>query len=168
MSDAIPEIQRILYATDLSEEAGHAFGYAVLLAYRLNAKIIVLHVIEEPSAFAWSLVEDAVGKEKLNAFRKDKARHAADVIQERLRRFCEDAQERYLDCPFVVEQIMVKTGHPVDQILHAADEAGVGMIVMGSRGHGVLADVTMGSTSRRVLQRSKKPVLIVRLPESGE
>ncbi|MBW2040888.1 MAG: hypothetical protein JRI76_02535, partial [Deltaproteobacteria bacterium] len=35
------------------------------------------------------------------------------------------------------------------------------------RRHGVLADVTMGSTSRRVLRRSKKPVLIVRLPESG-
>jgi nucleotide-binding universal stress UspA family protein len=37
--------------------------------------------------------------------------------------------------------------------------------VMGTHGHGTLADVMMGSTARRVLRRSRKPVLVVRLPE---
>jgi nucleotide-binding universal stress UspA family protein len=36
---------------------------------------------------------------------------------------------------------------------------------MGTHGHGTLADAMMGSTARRVLRRSKKPVLVVRLPE---
>jgi nucleotide-binding universal stress UspA family protein len=39
------------------------------------------------------------------------------------------------------------------------------LVIMGSRGKGGLADVTMGSTSRRVLRRCKKPVLIVCPPE---
>ncbi len=43
----LPDIKRILYATDLSENARHAFGYAASLANRYGAKIIVLHVIED-------------------------------------------------------------------------------------------------------------------------
>jgi nucleotide-binding universal stress UspA family protein len=36
---------------------------------------------------------------------------------------------------------------------------------MGAHGHGVLADAVMGSVSRRVVRRCKKPVLVIRLPE---
>ena len=52
----IPEIKNILYATDLSENARYAFGYAVSLANRCDAKITVLHVVEELSSFARSMV----------------------------------------------------------------------------------------------------------------
>jgi len=166
MNDSIPDIRKVLYATDLSENARHAFGYAVTLAYRLNAKIIVLHVIEELSEFAWSLVEDAVGKDRIAGLKKGKASQAAAMIQGRLEDFCRDTQDRFPDCPFVSEGVFVRTGHPVDQILGFADETDADMIIMGSRGQSLLADVTMGSTSRRVLRRSKKPVLIVRLPKS--
>ena len=41
-------------------------------------------------------------------------------------------------------------------------------VVMGAHGHGVLEDAMIGSTSRRVLRRCKKPVLVVRLPEDEE
>ncbi|PIP36565.1 MAG: universal stress protein [Desulfobacterales bacterium CG07_land_8_20_14_0_80_52_14] len=166
MNDSIPDIRKILYATDLSENARHAFGYAVALAYRLNARIIVLHVIEQLSEFTWSLVEDVVGKDRMAELKKGKAFQAAAMIQGRLEGFCRDTQDRFPDCPFILEGIFVTTGHPVDQILGFADETDADMIIMGSRGQSLLADVTMGSTSRRVLRRSKKPVLIVRLPES--
>jgi hypothetical protein len=46
--------------------------------------------------------------------------------------------------------------------------SGRNLIVMGSHGQGMLEQVVIGSTSRRVLRRCKKPVLIVRLPENGE
>jgi nucleotide-binding universal stress UspA family protein len=39
---------------------------------------------------------------------------------------------------------------------------------MGSHGQGMLEQVVIGSTSRRVLRRCKKPVLVVRLPENGQ
>lgn len=57
------------------------------------------------------------------------------------------------------------TVHPVDQIVRYAEEKDLDLIVTGSRGKRGLADVTMGSTSRRVLRRCPKPVLDVRLPE---
>jgi nucleotide-binding universal stress UspA family protein len=58
----IPEIKKILYATDLSENARHAFGYAVSLANRYDAGITVLHVVEELSSFARSMVEEILGE----------------------------------------------------------------------------------------------------------
>jgi len=161
----IPRIKKILYATDLSENASYAFGYAVCLANRHDAKITVLHVVEELSFFAQSMIEDIVGAQQLKTMRKEKEEKVIASIKDRLDDFCEGAKRESPNCPFVVEKTMVKTGHPVDQIVRRAEEMEADIIVMGSRGHGMLADVTMGSTSRRVLRRCKKPVLIVRLPE---
>jgi len=54
----IPEIKRILYATDLSENAKHAFTYAATIANKFDAKITVLHVVETiPSNTEWQIVE---------------------------------------------------------------------------------------------------------------
>jgi nucleotide-binding universal stress UspA family protein len=65
----------------------------------------------------------------------------------------------------MVDKTIVVSGHPVDQIVRYTTELEVDLVIMGSRGKGGLADVTMGSTSRRVLRRCKKPVLIVCPPE---
>ena len=46
-----------------------------------------------------------------------------------------------------------------------ADEMDADLIVMGSRGKGGLADVTLGSTSRRVLKRGIRPAMVIRLPK---
>ena len=48
----IPEIQKILYVTDLSENARYAFGYALSMANHYDAKITVIHIVEELSPFA--------------------------------------------------------------------------------------------------------------------
>ena len=44
----IPEIKKILYATDLSKNSAYAFLYAVDMAKRHNARIVILHSIEPP------------------------------------------------------------------------------------------------------------------------
>ncbi|NIW10607.1 MAG: universal stress protein, partial [Gammaproteobacteria bacterium] len=43
------EVKKILYATDLSENARFAFAYAVSLADLYGAKIALLHVLPEVS-----------------------------------------------------------------------------------------------------------------------
>ena len=42
----IPQIKTILFATDLSKNSAYAFYYAVHMAKRDEAKIVILHAVE--------------------------------------------------------------------------------------------------------------------------
>ena len=160
----IPEIKKILYATDLSENARYAFGYAVSLSSRYDAGITVLHVVEELSSFAQSLVEEILGEKRWADRIKEKEAEVIADLKTRLDEFCKEVRNEQPSCPFVIDQTVVLTGHPVDQIARFAKEMDADVIVMGSRGKGGLADVTLGSTSRRVLKRVITPVMVIRLP----
>ena len=164
----IPEIKKIFYATDLSENARHSFGYAASLANSYGAGITMLHVLEDVSAYQDSLVINVIGEQKWDELRKNKEQVVLDTIRERLEKFCEDVSRELPACPFITDDIIVKIGNPVEEILQEVDASGSDIVVMGTRGHGIIADAMMGSTSRRVLRRCKKPVLVVRLPEGEE
>ncbi len=164
----IPEIKKIFYATDLSENARHSFGYAASLANRYGAGITMLHVLEDVSAYQDSLVINVIGEQKWDELKKNKEQVVLDTIRERLEKFCEDVSRELPACPFITDDIIVKIGNPVEEILQEVEASGCDMVVMGTRGHGIMADAMMGSTSRRVLRRCKKPVLVVRLPEREE
>ena len=65
----------------------------------------------------------------------------------------------------ITDRVLVMRGNPVDQIVEQAEERNCDLIVMGSHGHGNLTEAMLGSTARRVLRKSRIPVLVVRLPE---
>jgi nucleotide-binding universal stress UspA family protein len=161
----IPDIKRILYATDLSENARYAFGYAISIANRHDATITVLHVVEELSSFAQSMVADIMGEKRLADIKTEKEKEVISGLKIRLEEFCDNVRHEQPRCPFVVENSIVVTGHPVDQIVRYTAVLDVDLVIMGSQGKGGLADVTMGSISRRVMRRCTKPVLVVRMPE---
>ena len=163
----IPEIRHILYATDLSENAQYAFGYAASLAIRYNAQITILHVLEEISPTTMLLIGDIVGEKRWSSLRSEKEREVIASIQKRLEDFAATFNRETPQHPVTVNRIIVETGHPVGGIITTADNIGADLIVMGSHGQGMLEQVMIGSTSRRVLRRCKKPVLVVRLPENG-
>jgi len=163
----LPDIKKILYATDLSENARYAFGYAVSLASRYGARITILHVFEELSPTALLMVGDIIGEKRWSSLKKEKENSAMEAIKARLGEFCEAYESEAPGCPFTVEQTLVETGHPVDKIIEHAASGGYDVIVMGSRGQGMLAEVMLGSTSRRVLRLCRKPVLVVRLPDAA-
>jgi nucleotide-binding universal stress UspA family protein len=53
-------------------------------------------------------------------------------------------------------------GDPADEILAYADEAGVDLIVTGSRGLGGLKSLFLGSVSRRLVENATVPCLVVK------
>jgi nucleotide-binding universal stress UspA family protein len=164
----VPDIQRILYATDLSENARYAFGYALSLAQRYEARITVLHILEELSPTALLLIGDIIGEKRWSSLEQEKVDTLVSAMKTRLQTFCQDYIRDVPHCSLTVDDIVVKTGQPVDKIIETAEKKECDVIVMGSRGQGMLAEVMIGSTSRRVLRRCKKPVLVVRLPEVKE
>ena len=56
----------------------------------------------------------------------------------------------------------VKSGNIARSILDVADEQGSDMIVMGSRGLGLLKGVLIGSVSQKVVEEAKIPVMVVK------
>jgi nucleotide-binding universal stress UspA family protein len=56
----------------------------------------------------------------------------------------------------------VRVGLPAPEIVGLADELGVGLVVLGSRGLGALKRAVMGSVSDSVVRHAHGPVLVVR------
>ena len=69
------------------------------------------------------------------------------------------------ESPIDIHQEKRKSYSASEEILSYAREIDADLIVMGTHGHGTIADAMMGSTARRVLRKSKTPVLCVRLSE---
>ena len=168
------DIKKILYTTDLSESAFHAFAYAVSLANQYDAGITILNVlIEDPdieskigpyiSDEQWETIKKRHYQEAREALIGKKRDNVA--IREVLENFSEQVKVEADSRAFVTDEIIVERGNPVDKILEIANSRNCDLIVMGSHGHGVIEDALIGSTARRVVRRSTKPVLVIRLPE---
>ena len=159
----IPQIKKILYATDLSRNSAYAFSYAVDLAQRRGAKIVILHTIEPVPAYVKNYLTDS---DQIALQRHDAI---VEMIQKRLDHFCKkvDALAGY-PCAELVSKTLVRLGHPVDQILKVADEEACDIIVMGNHGKGLLKQTFLGSISRGVLDSTRKPVFIIPLPPESE
>ena len=66
-------------------------------------------------------------------------------------------QKQGLDASFVH-----KVGHPAEMIARKADAGRFDLLVMGSHGHGLLANLVLGSVVTKVLANCATPVLLVR------
>jgi nucleotide-binding universal stress UspA family protein len=64
----------------------------------------------------------------------------------------------------LVCDILIRLGHPVEEILKAVEEEGCDVIVLGSHGKGFLEQTFLGSVSNSLLLRTRKPVFVVPLP----
>jgi nucleotide-binding universal stress UspA family protein len=172
------DVKKILYATDLSENARYAFAYAVSLADLYKASITFIHVLPEISNLIDKSIIGYISEdrwEEIKSQNVDEAREALIgkrrdhlTIKDALHQFSENVKESREGEGFVTDDIIVVRGNPVEEILKYSAERNCDLIVMGTHGQGTLADVMMGSTARRVLRRSKKPVLVVRLPEEED
>jgi len=157
----VPKIRKILFATDLSENSVYAFYFAIELAKNHNATIIILHVVEPVSPHARIFI----GTERIAEVQKENVSEAAEEIKKRLQNFCRRVEgEMGAPCVELVSKTLVPLGHPPEEILKTADKEDCDLILLGTHSRGFLAHTFLGNVSNAVLQRSRKPVLIVPLP----
>ena len=155
----IPQIKKILYATDLSKNSSYAFLYAIDLARRHDARIVILHAIEPVPPYV-ELPAGITDETK----RKQQIETVQD-IKTLLLGFCKKAEAQIgPPCVELISKILVPTGHPPEEILNAADKEGCDVIVVGTHGKGFLAHAFLGSVSNAVLHRTRKPVFAIPLP----
>jgi acetoin utilization protein AcuB len=158
-----PQIKKILYATDLSENSAYAFYFAIDFAQKHNANIIILHVVE-PLPIP-PHVSPYIEKGRIVKIEKDNIKQATEKIKNRLQSFCRRVEGQIgPPCIELVSKTLVPLGHPTEEILNTADREDCDLIILGTHGKGFLAHTFLGSVSSAVLHRARKPVFIIPLP----
>jgi nucleotide-binding universal stress UspA family protein len=161
----LPEINKILYATDLSDNAKYAFGYAVQLAKQCDATISILYVMENMNYTIEVQVKELMGNEKWEKLKSDNQDSIKDTIKTRIEDFCKEMDSKFDSCRLLVEDILITQGNPTEKILTVSKEINSDMIILGTHGHNILVDSLIGGTTRRVVKQSQIPVMVIRLPE---
>lgn len=136
----------ILHPTDFSENSRLALDWALAWAQRFGTRLIVLHVVPEFAA-VYQLKQEEV--ERLST-------HMQQIAETEMRRLC---QERGGEVDY---ELVVTIGAPAQEIVRAATERQVDLIVIGSCGRTGLAHMLLGSVAERVVRLAPCPVLTVR------
>lgn len=144
---AITNIRRILVPTDMSECSDRAVAYAAELAADLSAEVVLVHIIRKGGYPA----ETALA-----------SRHFPNLKDE-----MQKASEQHLDglaekYGSVIGAKLVEYGTPYAAILRAAEREKADLIVIGTHGHGVIAQAVLGSTAERVVRQASVPVITIK------
>jgi ACR3 family arsenite efflux pump ArsB/nucleotide-binding universal stress UspA family protein len=165
----VPSIRKILYATDLSDTARHAVRYACSIGSRFGASVTLLHVIpdvlETLSREAGIDLADHMGKKAWADFHFNGIEKAKDTIYQRIRETSRRVSKEIPSCPLTEENVTIKIGNPVKQIVATAQEGHFDLIIMGTHGHGKMEERIIGSTASDVIRLSDVPVTVIRLPQ---
>ena len=135
---------KVLLATDGSAEAQLAATTAADLATSTNSELHVVHVGEwRPTYLAQTEEEPA-------------------ELRREARRLLDEEVRRVEEAGGTVEEAHLRQGRADEEIVGLAESLGIGMIVMGSRGHGRIRRALMGGVSESVVRHAHCPVTIVR------
>ncbi len=159
----VVDIQKILFATDITPSAKYAARYACTIGNKFNAKVWAIHVVPDLlSEFSAGAGVDINDPEKQEEFNRNAVQNAEKILGERIRITSEKVSQEMSACPLSKDRIMVKTGDPVEEITKEAAQGNFDLIIMGTHGDQSFEDLILGSTAQGVIHASKVPVLVAR------
>ena len=144
-------IKNILFATDFSDSSLQAAEYAVTLAHLTDAKLHVLHVINELDEHQRVMIP----REAFLVLEKEVRIQSVKELE----KFCREQTDGLSTVTHAV------VGAPFKVILDMGGKVNSDLIVMGTHGRTGMEHVIVASTAERVVRRSKIPVLTVRCEE---
>jgi nucleotide-binding universal stress UspA family protein len=134
--------ERILLATDGSEDAARATEAASNLARRSGAELHVVHVWHDVRGFAHDFVK------------RELKRQGQEILDEQVERVRAAGGE--------VTKAHLRRGRTSNEVIALSEEIGTRLLVVGSRGLGTVQRILMGSQSEEIVHRSQIPVLVLR------
>ncbi len=156
-----PEIKTIIYASDLGAHTRPVFRHAILLAQKLDAKIVVVHVMEPLGTTAKAVIETYIPNGNYKQLHDEGFTKTRDLMKARIEKACEEELGVTATDSHIIEDVEVLEGVPAQVLYKEAQKRGAQLIVLGSHGHSRLGELLIGSTARRLTQISKIPVLLV-------
>jgi nucleotide-binding universal stress UspA family protein len=137
--------QKVIWATDGSENADRAMSTAVDVATTDGAELHVVHIVEKLLSSRASGMDAFANEDQMKA----KIRAQADAI----------ARKSGLATTTHISVGM--TDRIGNRIAEIADDTGADLIVVGTRGHGALGSLVLGGVTQRLLHVAHCPVLAV-------
>lgn len=136
-------LQKILVPFDLSSYSYRAFEKALELSKFYQSELYLLSVIDLP-------VETMADAPQVYEKMTEKIKKAFSELKTK-------AQGAGIKC-----EVELSEGDPTEKILKAAEEKGIGVIVMGSYGKRGLKKLLIGSVTEKVISLGNRPVLVVK------
>jgi len=145
--------KKILVPVDGSEHSVHALDYALDVAEKYSANILLLSVFHAVYSFI-GVQPNFAPPSALDILEAQKSYHEK-VLTEALQRAKELKPELEVSTRLV-------EGRPAEIIIETAREGNFDLIVIGSRGLGGISQLLLGSVSDRVADSAPCPVLIIK------
>jgi nucleotide-binding universal stress UspA family protein len=134
---------KILLATDGSEDATLAARASIELSNRTASELHVVHVWHDvPTPHFHSFVRAQLRKE------------AEEILKKQI--------ERIEQSGGTIAEVHLREGRTIDEILDLSEELEVGLLIVGSRGLGGVGRILLGSVSEGIVHHSRRPVLLMR------
>ncbi len=143
-------LRRILVALDFSDPARSALAYAAGLGRTFDAELVLLYVAEPPP-FAPDLSDSHGYEEKMAAYAREQLQA---LTQEHLD---QGIKTRYV----------VRFGRPAEEIVAAARDEQVDLIIMATHGRSGLKHL-VGSVTEKVVRLATRPVLVTHFGRDEE
>lgn len=147
-------MKTILVPTDFSKAAQNAMDVAAALARKSNAKIILLHVVEEIEEGSFNVEGEAVASGSW----EDRIFNAK-MIQKSKQQLSKVAASMIEDGINV--NPLLRVGTPYHGIQAIITEHKADLVIMGTNGKSPLEEILVGSNTEKVIRRSSCPVLSV-------
>jgi nucleotide-binding universal stress UspA family protein len=143
---------RVLLATDGSECADVAVGLVASIAWPASTTVDVISAVSSGTAIfggPWPPIPPI----DTSRFDEDMRAQASKYL---------DVAAARLDRPELTVATSSAAGRAADVIVATADDRGSDLIVVGSRGHGTMETMLVGSVAAEVVDRALAPVLVAR------
>ncbi|APH38049.1 universal stress protein [Methanohalophilus halophilus] len=141
------KIEKIMIATDGSENVKNAVSWGIELAEATGAKVKAVYVLPPVSVSIATRGERWA--DSLRNHLKDEGKSATEYVVETGKKADVEVE------PLIIE------GNPADGIVKFATENGIDLIVMGTLGRTGISHLLLGSVAENVVRHSKTQVLVV-------
>jgi nucleotide-binding universal stress UspA family protein len=141
------KIEKIMIATDGSENVKNAVSWGIELAKATGAKVRAVYVLPPVSVSIATRGERWA--DSLRNHLKDEGKSATEYVVEAGKKADVEVE------PIIIE------GNPADGIVKFATENGIDLIVMGTLGRTGISHLLLGSVAENVVRHSKTQVLVV-------
>ena len=145
-------LQKILVAYDGSPHSKVALAWAMRLGANHNAELEVIKVFE-PIIRQYNRADYDISEQITERYAE--MEQADRQIMQDVKKICDAG------CTLKVNVDLLK-GHVASTLLEYARQKGLDLIVTGTKGHGMLEEMLVGSVTSSLVSLSKVPVLVVK------